>query len=119
MPYNVGWHDCRTFCFATDGCKILERVSKGRLLHVFVMQGAWGGPMLISSDPIDDNMDGTKRARPDQDILVGVISNVNTSNPFESGIGCINIGSIYGWIQEIAFVEVTFNLNHFHQGFVH
>ena len=113
MPYNVGWHDCCTFCFAPGACKTLESVRKGLLLYLFVMQGDAGGPILIESTPIYDNLDGTERARPDQDIVVGVISYANYTALKEIGIGCMNISSIYGWIQEIAFVEVPLHLVYF------
>ena len=111
MPYNAGWHDCCSFRFAPGACKILERMHKGLLLYLFVMQGDAGGPILIENTSIYDNLDGTERASHDQYIVFGVISYANYTALEESGIGCIKIGSIYRWIQEIAFVEVPFHLN--------
>lgn len=107
------WHDYHTFRFAPGGGESLERVRKGLLLHFFVMQGDAGGPMLIASGSIYDDLDGTERAMPSHDIIAGVISSANHSSLEESGIACVNIRSVYGWIHQIALTEVPFHLDHF------
>ena len=98
----MGWHDCCKFHFAPGRYIILERVHKAPVLSLSVMQGDAGGPILLLNEAIDV----TEKGLIGFNTLVGIISYVNNSALGESGIACIRVSSIHGWVWQIAHMEV-------------